>query len=235
MTAHASAEILSAYLDDELAEGERRETERHLAACPDCRARLDSLGRVVGTLKRLERAAPPAALPQLVQRRIALTGARPSYLERLEERLQGLGLTSPLAASFALVLALAAMLYLFAHGLERRERRGVPIVVPTPEAAREFAEATAHLDPATVRAGGRTFTRSAARWLERGLEREEVAGILAPGPAVAADSPAGRELLARFPWLAELVAGADAVLFRDGEAVVEIRGPTAAPPPSESR
>ena len=231
MTAHADAEILSAYLDGELPEGERRATELHLADCPACRARFESLGRAVASLQRLERAAPPAVLAQHVQRRIALTGSRTGALNQLEDRLRGLGTASPLLTLFAVILALASILYLFAHGIERHQRCSVPIVVPNPEAARQLNEALAQTEPLTVRAGGRLFICSGDRWLERGLERDEAAGALAP-TVTAADSPAGRELLGRLPWLGDLLAGAGGAVFRNGEAIVEIRGPTATPPPA---
>ncbi len=225
MTVHASAEVLSSLLDGELTEAERREAERHLAGCADCRARLDSLGRVVGTLKRLERAAPPEALAQLVQRRVALVGTRRSYLDRMEERLQRLGKGSPLAVSFALVLALAVMVYLLSHGTARQQQRGVPIVVPTAEAAREFAAANAHREPKTLEAGGRRFVLSGERWLEHGLERDEAAGTLAVSTVVTQGSPEGEALLGREGWLEELLGKGEgkAVVFRDGEAVVEVR------------
>lgn len=232
MTAHASAETLSAYLDGEQPDDHRRATERHLADCPGCRARFDALGRAVASLRRLERAAPPAVLAQHVQRRIALAGARTGALDRLEDRLRGLGTASPALVTFAVILALSVILYFFAHGLERHQRRGVPIVVPTPEATREFSEANAHREPPTVRAGERTFTRSGDRWLERGLERDEAAGTLAPDLTAAADSSAGRELLARHPWLDGLLTGAAGAVFRDGETIVELRAAApAAPPP----
>jgi anti-sigma factor RsiW len=226
MIAHADAEILSAYLDGELAASERRETEMHLAGCPACRARFESLGRAVASLRRLERAAPPAVLAQHVQRRIALAGSRAGVVDRLEERLRGLGSASPLLTSFAVILALASIVYLFAHGVDRHQRHSVPIVVPNPEAARQLDEAIARIEPATKRAGGRLFIRTGDRWLERGLERAEAAGTLAPA-VTAAESPAGRELLTRLPWLADLLAGGGGggVVFRDGEAVVELRGP----------
>ena len=228
MTAHASAETLSAYLDGELPEGERRETELHLAACPGCHARFASLGRVVASLQRLERAAPPPTLAQDVERRISLAGARANAFDRLEERLRVLGTASPILTTFAVILALGTILYLFAHGVERHQRRGVAIGVPTPEVARQLDAEHARLEPATTRAGDRLFTRSGARWLEHGLERDEATGALAPASTVAADSPAGRALLARLPWLAGLLADAEGVVLRDGDAVVEVRAPPAA-------
>jgi hypothetical protein len=144
--------------------------------------------------------------------------------------LRGLGTASPALVTFAVILALSVILYLFAHGVERHQRRGVPIVVPTPEAAQEFTAANAHREPPTARAGGRVFIRSGDRWLEHGLERDEAAGTLVPGLATTTDSAAGRELLARLPELESLLRDAGAVVFRDGGTVVELRAPAPASP-----
>lgn len=50
---------LSAYLDGELAPGERQAVERHLGRCPRCAARLENLGRLRGALRSLPRSVPP--------------------------------------------------------------------------------------------------------------------------------------------------------------------------------
>jgi anti-sigma factor RsiW len=47
---------MSAYLDGELAPSPRARIERHTADCPECRALLDGLRRMLGALHRL----PPA-------------------------------------------------------------------------------------------------------------------------------------------------------------------------------
>jgi anti-sigma factor RsiW len=54
---------ISAYLDGELASRSQARLERHAAACPECRAVLDSLRRMLGLLKTLPPASPkPVAL-----------------------------------------------------------------------------------------------------------------------------------------------------------------------------
>jgi anti-sigma factor RsiW len=44
---------MSEYLDGELESGPRRRIERHATDCPECRALLDSLRRMLGALHRL--------------------------------------------------------------------------------------------------------------------------------------------------------------------------------------
>jgi hypothetical protein len=53
---------LSEYLDDDLAERERRELEAHLESCPACRVALDELRLVLAEARKLEPSAPPTDL-----------------------------------------------------------------------------------------------------------------------------------------------------------------------------
>ena len=54
MSVHCSLEMLSTYVDAELAESERRNVEAHVRECEECRDRLSHLEGVVGQLKRLK-------------------------------------------------------------------------------------------------------------------------------------------------------------------------------------
>lgn len=203
-TAHAPTDLLSAYLDGEVAAPEGRRIEEHLALCPSCRAELASLHRVVDSLRRLERAAPPPALAQHVQRRIALDAPRTNALVRFEEELARLGPRIAVLMPFAVILALATILYFFAHSLERIENRGPSIVVPSPEAARAYRE------PGTVEqreAAGRTFEREGDAWIELDLPPT-------PPRDVPLGTPEADALLTANPWLAELLEDADQVVFR---------------------
>lgn len=208
MSRHATAEVLSAYLDDELSGEQGRRLADHLEECDACRARLDSLDRVVSTLRRVERAAPPPVLEQYVQRRIALAGRPAGRLERLEERLRSVPQSSSVFFTFALVTALAVLLYFFAHGVDRSQRPRTALVVATAPQA--------EIPPGERReAAGRTFEWTGEVWLEEGLERRR------PDFHVTAGSAAGQEILALHPELAALPGR---VLLRLGEAVVELRG-----------
>ena len=64
-------DVLSAYLDDELAPAARHETEAHLAACADCRNELDD----VAAARRAIRVMPVHSNPRsLVGATASVTG-----------------------------------------------------------------------------------------------------------------------------------------------------------------
>ena len=73
MNAHP-VESLSAFLDDELADVERRGVDAHLAACPSCARHLSELAAVDALARDLPPAGAPdgylEALPGRVRRRI---------------------------------------------------------------------------------------------------------------------------------------------------------------------
>ena len=72
MSAHAAVEHLSALIDGELEERERRRVDLHLAACPGCRARLEGSpgsGLAFGTLP------DHPAIAQLIERVQPLPGS----------------------------------------------------------------------------------------------------------------------------------------------------------------
>jgi len=233
--AHLSEELLSAYLDGELKETKAERVEQHLEACSGCRARMDGLRRVVHSLARLERAAPPPILAQRVERRIALEGRDASLVERLENRLQGLRLDSPLVATFAVVLALGVIIYAFSHQVAHH-RGDVSLQVAPPEAVEGLmAEFEA------VEIDGRHLARRGEAWVETGLGEAEAgqagaettddAAATATEPEIIAyDSPRGVALRTEHPWVEELLTltGAGAVEFRDagGAAVRVERWPT---------
>lgn len=135
MSRHASARQLSAYLDGELPKPQLRLVERHLEECPPCRERLAGLRRTVASLRRLERLAPPPALGEDVARRVRLEPRPRGLLERLEARLGAPPLQSAVGFTFALVLAFAVLLVLFAGWVDERGRRereaGPRLVAPS--------------------------------------------------------------------------------------------------------
>jgi hypothetical protein len=212
VTQHAPTELLSAYLDGELPAGDGRRVEEHLTRCPSCRAELASLSRVVESLRRLERAAPPPALAQHVQRRIALAAPRTASLSGLESELARLRPLIGIFMPFALVVALVVILYFFASTLVRLESRGPTIVIPTREAAEAYREPGA--DTLRRDAGGRTFEHTAGGWRQLDLPAS-------PTPRdVPLGTPEAAALLATHPWLGELVSDGDAVTFLlDGEVL----------------
>jgi anti-sigma factor RsiW len=202
---HAPTELLSAYLDGELPAGDGLRVEEHLALCPSCRAELASLHRVIDSLRRLERTAPPPALAQHVQRRIALAAPRATALGRFEDELARLRPLISIFMPFAVVVALAAILYFFASTLDRLENRGPALVIPTPEAARAYREPGTDT-PERREAGGRTFVRTAGAWHQLDLPPASPREI-PPG------SPEAAALLAAHPWLGDLLADGESVTF----------------------
>lgn len=221
---HLDDDLLSAYLDGELPERQAETVESHLTDCPGCRARLDGLRRVVHALGRLERAAPPQVLAQRVERRIALAEGQSGLFERLESNLRGLSLESPMVVTFAVVLALATMVYLVSHGVARQQGDAA---APTAQPAEPVRGSIA-----VTQVDGHSLVRRGNAWVE-------VAALGEIARPVPLDSEAGRELAGRHPWAAGLLGlavegsaheampvdasgDAEAVVLRDGDGVVNL-------------
>lgn len=219
MSGHATAEGLSLYLDAALPEAERREVESHLDECFECRRRLDGLRRVVAGLGRLQTAVPPDDLAVRVRREIALRGRRGGWRRMLDG-----GLSDPLPGLpsmhvLALVLALAAIVYLFATGLERhgaRPTRIVPVAGETAgEAAprRAAAAAPANGGERLHLLGGR-FRRMGGVWVEEGLGERRPDATVRLDAADMPPAPDGE--------IATLAALGSPLRLRVGDEVVEI-------------
>lgn len=97
-------EGLSAFLDGEVAEAERREIEAHLSACPQCRAHLQAEGAVRslvrGRRERLREPAPPDLRLRIVR---AVQAEETQRRWDVMSRRRTLGLLA-LAASLALAV-----------------------------------------------------------------------------------------------------------------------------------
>lgn len=206
MSRHASSELLSAYVDEELEISERQQVESHVGQCADCRQRLDGLRRVRSTLRGLEQLAPPPFLGAEIHSRVRREPLRRSLISRLEMRLGRVPQQSALAVTFATIFALVIILYLFVSSVERHDRQGLRVIVPplTP--------------PEVVEVLGRHFERlPEGGWCERGLEPYGE-GVR----RVAMSSPEGSRLLAALPGLEALVREDGRVILRDGEQVLEL-------------
>lgn len=212
MSAHATTARLSAYLDRELPAPEARRVEEHLADCPHCRSELESLTRVVGHLRRLERSAPPPVLAGRVARHVAIERERRghgSLVQRLERRLARFELDSPVFTTFAVVLALASILYLFSASLQVIEHRRIPVRVaaPGPPVLGPRAEAA-----------GLTFELRRDVWWQLGLSE-----AIEVDETYLTNGPGGRWLLERHPDLGTLLGRGQVVVLRDdGGRVVAI-------------
>lgn len=227
MSGHATAESLSLYLDAVLPAVERRQIDEHIERCSQCRQRLDGLRRVVSGLGRLPTAAPPEDLAARVVREIDLRGRRSRWSRLLEGGLPAPALGSPPLHILALVLALGAIIYLFAQGLEMSRERSTRIVLPGAESvilegSRDPAE------PQAARAAGSDlyllgghFHRAEGVWVEEGLDER------APDFRVVLET-AGAEAAA-IPEVAELAALGAPLRLRVGDQVVEIAFDPASP------
>ena len=210
MSSHASAELLSAYLDQQLVEPEARQLEEHLDRCQDCHVRLEGLRKVVKNLRNLEQLATPLTLEQTVARRIALSGERESLLDRFEHGMSIFDRQSPMLALFAVIIALAFFIYIFSYTLHEQQTATTPVV---------FEDLPAALTPPAegdrLIAAGRDLIRDAGGlWVEEGVDVDAVSRV------VTVDSDEGRAFLAAHPELAGLIdLDPGVVLAVDGEVV----------------
>lgn len=212
MSTHASAELLSAYLDRQLVEPEARQLEDHLDRCSECHVRLEGLRKVVDSLKSAEQLATPLSLEQTVARRIALSDQRPSLLDHFEHGMSIFNRQSPILATFGVVIALALFIYLFSYTLHLRENATMPVIWEDPPSA---APATPELvQGSRLEVAGRRLVWSAeGLWVEEGIDVE-------PSRTVELDSDDGRALLEAHPELSGLADLDRAIVLRiDGEAV----------------
>lgn len=186
MNAHATVEMLSAYLDEELSPSEASRVEEHVEGCGSCRQRLQGMRNVVSTLHHLERMAPPPTLDQIVARRVALAGQEEGLLDKVERRLESVQRQSPIFFLFALTVALAVIVLLFAEAVETYQKNIPPVPPPPVGASAERA------------AAGRTFHLVGDLWIEAGTDPATVDVILS------AASHKWAELVADDARLAEL-------------------------------
>jgi len=157
MSSHPAVELLSSYLDREVTRAELRLVEDHLESCGTCRRALAGLSAVSEGVRRLEAVAPPPTLSAEVERRVRLASRETSLSSRLESGVKRWLAQPVLAPVFAIILALGAILYLFAFGLSETERRGTRFVIaaaPSAEAELESEDAPAADEPTAPPARG---------------------------------------------------------------------------------
>lgn len=102
-TPHLDDELLSAHLDGEPVDGPAFDVAEHLADCPDCRARLGALRRVVAAVGT---AVPP---PSDEQRQAAVAAALAARVPSLEARRRRLTVLAAAAAVVAVFGSLALL------------------------------------------------------------------------------------------------------------------------------
>jgi hypothetical protein len=154
---HASVEVLSSYLDDELTVGRRQRVERHLRQCEECRQQLEGLHAVVRHLEGLSKISPAPYLAQRVLQQAAASSRQESLLDRLEKNASRLHIERWVwLPTFGMVIALVSIIYLFSLGLER-QGRGLPVVLdadyPAAEASEEAVAAAPESRPPVAEQG----------------------------------------------------------------------------------
>lgn len=108
MSNRLNDELLSAYLDDEVTDGERAQVEQALADSPDTRTRLESLKQVQARIQSIPSLALPADFHERVVREAeqrAAQVARAAPAKRLK-RVAAIGATVAAALVIALVIAM---------------------------------------------------------------------------------------------------------------------------------
>ena len=224
MIRHLSSEQLSAYLDGEAAFHESREIEDHLAACAECRGRFGSMQRTVSGVWRLERVAPPPGLSTRVRAEVAaVRGPEPVPVRSLGALIFGLPNQRGFRTAAAIALPLVLSLFLFRNGMEQKavESNLMPppalVEVVTVEPVADLPLA---IPLTTSKVAGREFVwreqGSGDVWVQKGLEGE------VPEFRVSAQSPQGRELLARYSDLGLLLADGSSVVLRYRLETVEL-------------
>jgi putative zinc finger protein len=208
---HLDTELLSAYLDREVTLRETRALEAHLETCPACRRKLDELQRTVGSLTRLERAAPPPWLDQRVRR--ALEAPPPSFWERFVIPLLQVPLRSPIGSTLSMAVALGIILLGASAGQQANPRAFINFTnFPGPVDDPNWL-----ITPTTIEVADREFVlRDDDVWVEKGLF------VLQPESSITVSSPEGRALLARYQDLGYLLADGSKVVMRYQTETLEL-------------
>ena len=201
MSRHATATVLSAYLDEELDAEELESVECHLEECEPCREQLISMRRVVAALRGLQRQAPSPVLGQTVVRRVQAYPQPRGLVERAEDRLLKLRLDGSPFVTFALVLAFAVILMVFAQSVQRSSERTRLVILPSVQ---------------QVVLAERIFERRDGVWIAQGAER--------PGARVIdAETVEGRTLLAEMEGVYRLLEELPVVFELETGETVELR------------
>jgi hypothetical protein len=216
MVRHLSSEQLSAYLDGEAAFHESREIEGHLAACANCRDRFKSMQRTVSGVWHLDRVAPPPGLSTRVRAEVAaVSRPEPTFVRTVGAYIFGLPNQRAFRTVTAIALPLVLSLFLFKNGMDQKAVK--PNLMPRPALVEvvtvvPVSDLPLVLPQTTSRVAGREFVwREVVGgdvWVQKGLEGE------VPEFRVSAQSPQGRELLARHSELGWLLADGSRVVLR---------------------
>ncbi len=220
MIRHLSSEQLSAHLDGEVDFPESREIESHLASCEDCRDRYRAMQHTVSAVWRLDRSAPPLGLSTRVRAEVAAARRPQSPVPDFF----GLRHRPVLHTGAAMGLALVLSFVVVGGGGSGQRGFDVPSHAAQDGTGVEVVtilnEPPPILPLTTSKVAGREFVWTELGggdvWVQRGLEGE------IPEARVSAQSPQGRELLARYSDLGLLLADGSRVVLRYRLETVEL-------------
>ncbi|HEX3127663.1 MAG TPA: zf-HC2 domain-containing protein [Thermoanaerobaculia bacterium] len=220
MIRHLTSEQLSAHLDGEVGFPESREIESHLAGCEDCRDRYQSMKNTVSAVWRLERSTPPVGLSARVRAEVAVASRPHAPVRDFVSSIFGLA-ARPVLRTGA-VMGLALVLSLVVVGAPHGSLGLVPAASQGEGKEKVTVEEQAPLilPQTTSQVAGREFVWTELGngdvWVQRGLEGE------VPEARLSAQSPQGRELLAKYSDLGLLIADGSRVVLRYGLETVEL-------------
>ena len=123
------------YVDGRLKEGERLEVEKHLAACPACRLRVNEFRAVSGLLDELPMIEPSAAFDARVRARVAAEPVKQSWWAWFTP--------SPRVA-FAAAMLLLASIWIGTHSKSTE-----PAIAPDDVAVMENYDVISNFEPLT--------------------------------------------------------------------------------------
>jgi hypothetical protein len=214
---HEVEELLEAYALGALEPGERADVERHLAGCPECRARVRELEAAAHRLPQALAAASPLELPAHLERRV-LAGAAEPQPPRERARLRVRRRLQAALAGLALLLVAGSVISMqLALGRERDLRSRLTRIVGQQPIVFEVVDS-----PQTVkrllRPASPGFTDSYGKLYTRPDLREAVAmSARLPGP------PEGR---AYHLWLTSggRTRLAGVLALRDGFGFLVVKG-----------
>jgi hypothetical protein len=194
LSAHPATELLSAYLDRELADEARRAVEAHVEDCGGCRHRLEGLRRVVDHLHSVPTVRPPITMARGVESRISRAVRERQPLLRREGGVANWNLVHPaVGLGFALVVAFALILLLFSQGLSQSGSVGGGSV--SSEGVSELPEGQ------RLKVGDRAFRLRNGVWWQEGVNPERSPVLLTADESakLAAGNRWLRDVL-RFGW-----------------------------------
>ncbi|MES1244445.1 MAG: zf-HC2 domain-containing protein [Acidobacteriota bacterium] len=215
MNRHLTSEQLSAHLDGEVGFQESREIQSHLASCEDCRDRYQSMKHTVSAVWRLERSTPPAGLSVRVRAEVAAASRPHTPVRDFLSSVFGLATHPVLRTGAAMGLAFVLSLVVVGdpHLPLATSQEGTAVVTVQDEAPLVLPETTSKV-------AGREFVWTELNngdvWVQKGLEG------MVPEARLSAQSPQGRELLAKYSDLGLLLADGSRVVLRYGLETVEL-------------